>query len=321
MAIFTQIGDFGNNTLAGDPGQENDIFGDALAMDRDRGGNDTLIGGANVINHLWGEALTMNRSEGGNDTLIGGAKDTPAPFPPELGVTPPDNVLCGDTGNLSIGTGDMTNSKGGKDILIGGVNAFNVIAGDTCHIMTNSEGGSDTLTGGENATNIMVGDAQSMIKSAGGNDTLIGGVNATNFLYGDAEYMTNSASGNDRLVSGANATDQMWGDFAVADDISKGGPSLGGNDIFVFAPGSGLDVINDFNDGPTGPQDRIDVSAYGFDDISDLVIVSNIVSNDSPNSVTIAFDGVADQLGDEVVVNGFGGSGFTLTHDDFTFFV
>ena len=314
MAIFTQIGDFGNNTLAGDPGQENDIFGDALAMDCDKGGNDTLIGGANVINHLWGEALTMNRSEGGNDTLIGGAKDTPAPFPPEVGATNPDNVLCGDTGDLSITTADMTNSKGGNDILIGGVNAFNIIAGDTCHIMTNSKGGNDILIGGVNATNIMVGDAQSMIKSAGGNDTLIGGVNATNFLYGDAEHMTNSASGNDRLVSGANAKDQMWGDFA--DDLSKGGTSLGGNDIFVFAPGSGLDVINDFNDGPTGPQDRIDVSAYGFDDISDLVIVGNGTAK-----VTVAFDGTADELGDEVVVNGFAGSVVTLKADDFTFFV
>jgi Ca2+-binding RTX toxin-like protein len=310
MAIFTQIGDFENNTLTGKkgPNQENDIFGDALAMDHDKGGNDTLTGGAKATNHLYGDAQTMDYSEGGNDTLIGGAKDNL-----EVGAIP-DNVLCGDTGDLSMSTGDMTNSEGGSDTLTGGAKAFNIIAGDTCHIMTNSEGGSDTLTGGARAFNIMVGDAQGMIDSEGGNDTLTGGAKATNFLYGDAKDMTNSQGGDDRLVSGANATDQMWGDFAF--DISKGGISLGGNDIFVFAPGSGFDVINDFNDGPTGPQDRIDVSAYGFDDISDLVIVGN-----GTVKVTVAFDGTADQLGDEVVVNGFGGSGFTLTPDDFTFFV
>ena len=74
MALI--VGGPKSDKLFGNDPVENDIFGDALAMARDKGGNDTLIGGAIATNHLRGDALSMNRSVGGNDSLIGGAKDT-----------------------------------------------------------------------------------------------------------------------------------------------------------------------------------------------------------------------------------------------------
>src|SRR5829696_8082863 len=74
MTTVTQVGDLKNSTLTGSPGQENDIYGDAVHMTNSKGGNDTLIGGATATNHLFGDALTMDHSKGGNDALIGGRK-------------------------------------------------------------------------------------------------------------------------------------------------------------------------------------------------------------------------------------------------------
>src|SRR4051812_2107835 len=109
MTTVTQVGNLNDNTLTGSPGQENDIFGDALNLSNSTGGDDTLTGGAHATNHLYGDALAMDHSTGGDDTLTGGANA--------------DNVLCGDTGDRSSNStsekGDMDHSTGGDDTLIG----------------------------------------------------------------------------------------------------------------------------------------------------------------------------------------------------------
>jgi hypothetical protein len=141
----------------------------------------------------------------------------------------------------------------------------------------NSRGGNDTLTGDANAPapNVLSGDAGTMHgNSRGGNDTLTGGANATNFLSGDAGTMDgNARGGNDTLISGTGA-DHMWGDARVINGVAASptaptGTVVTGADTFVFASGNGNDDINDFrqSDG-----DKIDVSAYGFHSIADMVI-------------------------------------------------
>jgi len=61
-------------------------------------------------------------------------------------------------------------------------------------------------------------------------------------------------------------------------------------DTFVFGPGSGTDFTYDFRQ---SDHDKIDVSAYGFDDISDLTITGingdadTLIDFGGGNSVTL----------------------------------
>jgi len=72
-------------------------------------------------------------------------------------------------------------------------------------------------------------------------------------LTGDSgNNLLNGLSGNDRL-NGLSGNDTLVGGT--------------GDDVFIFAPGSGQDVISDFKPGQ-GSVDRIDLSAYGFADFA-----------------------------------------------------
>jgi serralysin len=66
-----------------------------------------------------------------------------------------------------------------------------------------------------------------------------------------------------------------------------------GADTFVFAPGNGADFIHDLRQ---GDHDRIDVSAYGFSSLVDMMItfdgVNTRIDFDATNSVTLV--GFAD---------------------------
>jgi Ca2+-binding RTX toxin-like protein len=132
--------------------------------------------------------------------------------------------------------------------------------------------------------------------SVGGNDTLTAGDSANNTLVGDASSMQdNTVAGNDRLISGTGS-DNMWGDAQTINGVAASptaptGFVTTGADTFVFKPNSGTDYINDFrqSDG-----DKIDVSAYGFDDITDMTITA------IGGNTNIAFDGT-----DSVTLVGF----------------
>jgi len=74
----------------------------------------------------------------------------------------------------------------------------------------------------------------------------------------------------------------MWGDGGL------NGNARGGADTFVFAPGNGNDDINDFRQ---GDGDRIDVSAYGFQSLTQMMITEvggdTRIGFDATNSVTL----------------------------------
>jgi Ca2+-binding RTX toxin-like protein len=161
----------------------------------------------------------------------------------------------------------------------------------------NATGGNDTLTGaaGSNTFNSLHGDADFMSGNAqGGNDTLVGGDGApTNYLFGDAFEMDgNARGGNDTLISGTG-TDHMWGDAEYIDQAPASPTTPTGDvvtraDTFVFGPGNGNDSIHDFrqSDG-----DRIDVSAYGFQSLAQMMITSDgantKIAFDADDSVTL----------------------------------
>jgi len=113
-------------------------------------------------------------------------------------------------------------------------------------------------------------------------------------MQGDSFQMSgNTRGGNDTLISGAG-TDHMWGDAEFINGVPASptaatGTVVTGADTFVFAPGNGADVVYDFrqSDG-----DRIDVSAYGFDDLGDMTITGTgtdtVIAFDTTDSVTLA---------------------------------
>jgi hypothetical protein len=143
--------------------------------------------------------------------------------------------------------------------------------------------------------------------SRGGDDTLTGGVDQNNILTGDARSMYDTARGGDDTLISGTGTDHMWGDAQFIDDIAASptadtGLVATGADTFVFATGNGTDDIGDFRqrDG-----DRIDVSAYGFTSLVDMM-----VTFDGANT-KIAFD-----ANDSVTLTGFAG---TLRPADFVF--
>jgi len=101
----------------------------------------------------------------------------------------------------------------------------------------------------------------------------------------------------------------MWGDAAFLNGVAASptadtGTVTTGADTFAFAPGNGNDDINDFRQ---SDHDRIDVSAYGFSSLVDMMITF-----DGANT-RIAFDAA-----DSVTLVGFGGPS-ALRDSDFIF--
>jgi Ca2+-binding RTX toxin-like protein len=162
----------------------------------------------------------------------------------------------------------------------------------------NDKGTNDVWTG----SGVYYGDALTITgKARGGDDVLTGAADVVeNQLFGDADEMHDKArGGNDVLISGTG-TDYMWGEaYAISGlDVTTG------TDIFVFKPASGDDLIYDFRQ---SDHDKIDVSGYGFDDISDLTIT------DLGSDTLIVFGG-----GNSVTLTGFVDSTL-LTAADFIF--
>lgn len=222
------------------------IYGDTSGdlVRREQGLDQNLTPDASGIDYGDSHRI-LGKARGGNDVLTGGHGAS--------------NELYGDAHQMYDG------AIGGADSLTGGTGAgTNVLYGDAYQMLERSTGGNDTLTGGASAAsfNSLYGDAFSMSGAAsGGDDTLIGGAGSVNFLYGDAAEMSGrAAAGNDVLISGTG-TDYMYGD---AETISSSKVKTGA-DTFVFLQNSGNDVIEDFRQ---ADGDKIDVSAYGFDDVA-----------------------------------------------------
>jgi serralysin len=102
----------------------------------------------------------------------------------------------------------------------------------------------------------------------------------------------NARGGNDTLISGTG-TDLMWGDAQTINGVSASPTAptaavVTGADTFVFAPGNGADFIHDFRQ---SDHDKIDVSAYGFHSIADLMIIDTgadaRIEFDATNSATL----------------------------------
>jgi serralysin len=301
----------GRDTLNGGASTVNNLFGDASSMGgRALGGNDLLQGGSSVpeesisgfpdvTNNLYGDALVMSQNaSGGDDTMIGG--NASIVF---LHGGAAFNYLYGDADEMH------GNSLGGNDTLAGGHGthdngAINYLYGDARVMDGQTQGGNDFLSGGttaqgfefETTTNFLFGDAYTMAgKAKGGDDTLVSVAKSNaarpDNLYGDAFEMTSDKNrgGNDTLIA-SNGNVNMWGDAA---NLASG--AMGGADTFVFLPfepDSPFDVggpifVDSINDFRHSDGDRIDVSNFGFTEISQLSIVA---TGDGNSRIDIPLD-------------------------------
>ena len=132
--------------------------------------------------------------------------------------TPTTNFTGNASFNYSISDGFGGTSSANVSVAVGGTQ----IGGSDNDTLTGTAG-NDSLNG-DNGNDSLIGNA--------GNDTLIGGY-GTDFLVGSA--------GND-LLNGDKGDDTLTG--GLGSDTLTGGND---QDIFVFAPGEGIDTITDFS--------------------------------------------------------------------------
>ena len=169
--------------------------------------------------------------------------------------------------------------------------------------VANGQGGL-TVTGTDGADPVAFGNTgDDIIAGFGGDDALVG-FNGNDFLDGGDGNDRVFGSQDDDTVLGGAGDDIVRGDNEAAGngaDIIVGGPgndllkgdgnNLVGADVFVFAPGDGDDIIQDFQTGA----DRLDFSAFGDAEIGVSQQGSDTLV--SVGDVTVILQGVnADDL-------------------------
>jgi Tol biopolymer transport system component len=99
---------------------------------------------------------------------------------------------------------------------------------------------------------------------------------------GEMQFVRNTASDGTMFVLGGTGDNTLTG--GTLDDIFKGGT---GSDIFDFEGAIGNDTILDFTDG----QDRLDLSAYGYNTLADLQNASAISEVDGNTVIDLGPNG------------------------------
>lgn len=235
------VGNEGENLLIGGLGDDELQGWDARDALFGQDGNDRLFGG-NGIDYLVGGS--------GDDDLVGGAD------PDEIyGEDGNDELFGGDgfftdilvggsgddllAGNSGLGDYDWLYGNEGNDVYFVDTPADLVFEqpgeGDwDAMIATNITGGGVYLYANVETLQL-IGSTYFGVGNELDNDLM--GSFENNLLIGGA--------GNDR-IDGSNGNDYLFGEADV--------------DTFVFAPGSGADVIGDFENGV----DKIDLSGFGY---------------------------------------------------------
>ncbi|MFT3688918.1 calcium-binding protein [Paenirhodobacter sp.] len=250
------FGEAGNDTLYGDAG--NDRLSGGAGRDRLDGGsgNDTLYGGDDndVLmggtgdDRLYGDAGNdYLRGNTGEDWLNGGSgNDT-------LRAGDGNDTLYGATGNdwlLGEAGNDRLYGDAGNDRLYGGTGNDTLRGGDNNDVL-NGEDGNDWLFGEDGNDYLRGGAGHDRMSGGTGNDTLRGGTG------NDTQY---GGTGDDRLYGDAGQ-DTLYG--GTGNDILTGGA---GADVFVFATGTGADVVTDF--APAEDVLRMQIGAASISDIA-----------------------------------------------------
>ena len=303
----TLIGEIDGNLLYGDAQYVTNSGGNAVSAPGTflvQGGNDTILAGGGT-NTVYGDADTLSSTSIrlGTSTVIGGD----------------DTIVNGDDGGslfgdarllvASFNVGTTVVVEGGDDDITGGAGA-ETIYGDADNAETNSNrgtGGTSMLTTGNDTIKAGGGDdtvygdarvARAQVDSHGieaivaGSDILDGGAD-NDTIFGDFHSVqvfgaSASVTMGDDFIDGGMGNDTLWGDYWTLSFSTGIVPDVvTGADTFVFKTASGVDEIMDFEDGT----DRIDVSDYGFTQLSDMTLsvgaTDTVVDFGGGNQVTI----------------------------------
>ncbi len=270
---FAGTGDEGNDTVIGGAG--NDIIA--------AGGGADLIFGGDLL-ELPSQTLSLRAREtrlDGSDTIFGGAGDDtiyggsirPASeggplIPVDYGSVAPDVLYAGSGDDFVQGSfgADTIGGGEGNDMLRGGAGADTFFGGSGD---ANAAGINDNI-GGEEGNDIVF--------ASGGNDTVSGGADNDTIFGG---------GGNDTL-NGNGGFDHLYG--GTGDDQLAGGS---GGDTFYFAPGSGADVITDYD--PS--EDVIFLRAYAnrFETVNEIAANSLLTTLGGQSGLLIDL-GEGDQV-------------------------
>lgn len=181
--------------------------------------------------------------------------------------------IFGQEGNDTIDGGD------GNDVLFGDTGDDSVVGGAGQDHIEGGDG-NDSLSGNTGDDTVMGGSGSDMVDGGSGSDKLVGG------------------SGSDTIISGAG-DDHLWGGEWQAD---------GEVDLFVFSPGTGQDMIHDFE----ADRDMIDLSAYGltWDELQGGI-------HDHGWAVSIELGAIGGEEGDRIFLTNV--STAELSEDNFDF--
>jgi serralysin len=237
--------------------------------------------GNDVANLIQGDAGSDHLiGLGGDDELDGGANNDVYDYRGSFGVAFGNDRISDVSGADAIlvnSFSDVLNSQRvGSDLVLtlsgGTIRIVDQFNGHTVESLTDANGNSMVL-----ATGLIGGGVPGIITGTSGND-LLDGKGGDDFLFG--------GNGDDRLIGG-DGNDRLTGGK--------------GNDTFVFAPGSGHDVVTDFSpsshpfiEGLAGslPQflqplfdfakgDQIEFDGGVFHDFRDVLAASHQVGNDT----------------------------------------
>lgn len=249
---FAGSGDAGDDTVIG--GSGDDLIGGGA-------GDDFIIGGQLIT--VDSQTLLFRAREtrlDGSDTVFGGdGDDTIYGGSPEFGVDSNDIPFVVDRGSVASdqlfgGLGDdVIRASYGDDTIGGGTGSDSLVGGFGDDVFFGGKGdeavvGINDLIRGEEGNDIAFASGGNDIVSGGAdNDTLFGGGGADN-------------------IDGDGGHDELFG--GTGDDTLSGGS---GSDTFYFRPGSGADVIPDYD--PS--EDTLFLSQYSERFASVLEIQAN----------------------------------------------
>ena len=201
--------------------------------------NDTFIASADEDTH------DIIHGDGGSDTVSYEASETGV----EVDLSTPAHHTTEDVTGAGTDAAPFV-FPAEDDPAIGGVGTGND-AGDaaTNGAFGDRLGSIENLTGSNHRDLLTGDDNPNVLKGMGGNDMLAGG-DSNDMLYG--------GDGRDSL-SGGDGADMLNG--GAGDDELTGGADVG--DTFVFAPGHGDDVINDFDE--ASANNKIDLRAFDLE--------------------------------------------------------
>ena len=269
-------------------------------------GNDTLIGGPGADTIDGGEGNDLIIGGGGADTIDGGGhvhvfdgQDGRSDLAHENAV-----IAFIQTG-VSSGTVNVTDPTRGYD-------------GDTLSYAGSNRGVDVTLAG----INVQRGGQDNWIATQGDNywvhqpvlqptdrghaagDTVNGTIE--NLIGSDHDdFLTGNGGGN--AITGGKGDDILDGKGVAGSPVNRGARYEFG-DVFIFAPGDGVDVIKRFSvthGSSSNGEDRIDVRAFNFDR-EGVTTLAQLAERNEGFSVTVTdLDG--DEVKDDTLISLPGG--------------